>query len=424
MTTLASLIGKKVRVRPSLVAHGLSLVLKEQLMGIEVEAERGAASGVRMPRAENIHPWWQEKIDGSLANGREYVLSQPYAGDNLCSAIHNLFDNAVFARAATSSTHIHMDMTEEDVTDKTLQIIFGLVFIFEPVLFAVGDPSRKYCGYTNPITTLPETIVAQIFSSGYKFSSKALQSINSGSRYYGLNMQALSKYGSLEFRYFPTATSKEELTNWVNLVQSFKYAAHNIASVDEFIKLVTSEAGYNKIIDSWFADWATTFRAQVPYHVCREAGSQLADIGEAYEHKGAAETDSYMYQKILIKNKALQKVLKVKKVPTEAELNSNSIWDVGEVLPNGFDEAATKRELYGAGRLMKFNGCVYMVVQDGSSGFKYIPMRSLRTINRARIGDANMRTLAGTSVYALAGNRVEDVVAINTALSALIAARS
>ena len=41
-------------------------------------------------------------------------------------------------------------------------------------------------------------------------------------RYHGLNVVALAKYGSLEFRYFPSTTSHTDMIKWVKFVQLAK----------------------------------------------------------------------------------------------------------------------------------------------------------------------------------------------------------
>lgn len=279
--SLAEAINRTVRTKVPL--YKLELPMPERLMGIEIEVEN---------YTDNIFdcnvPGWESIHDGSLRNGIEFKLSKPMCGEELGGAIKAMFDKNSMVRRHTSSTHIHADMLEGTVTEDSLQALFLLVFITEEILYEVGDPGRKWCGFTNPLTHLNERNIAALvlgkdkynelydthFNSGYNGRQAASSRraydyfsdvLTSGSRYVGLNVQALFKYGSVEFRYFPTPLNKEELINWVRLVQSYLKAAQELDGKEALERMMQSENSYNEFISTYFYDWKELFMKYAPY---------------------------------------------------------------------------------------------------------------------------------------------------------------
>ena len=107
------------------------------------------------------------------------------------------------------------------------------------------------------------------------------------SRYYGLNLQALTKYGSVEFRYFPTAESADELVRWVKLVQIFKKAALEIGTTDKLIALLTTEEGYNSFLATYFSEYSAEVEASGGYEKVRALMQKALIISktEGRKHK-------------------------------------------------------------------------------------------------------------------------------------------
>lgn len=254
MVTVAKLAHKSVREK-AVSNSKFSFILPENLMGIELEVDSDSRSATVFP--PNNLVYWNRIRDGSLVNGYEYVLKMPLAGNVLSDAIHEVFapPTKVF-RTMTGSTHIHMDMLEEEVTLDVLRTIVLLVYILEPMLYASGDASREWCGYSNSLKSAENTLLSALFSDGVEHTFSETFTRHSGiGRYYGLNLVALNDYGSLEFRYFPTASSPEELARWVNLVQCFKRAALGIGSPEELRNIVDSQEHYNQMLLDYFGEF-------------------------------------------------------------------------------------------------------------------------------------------------------------------------
>lgn len=273
---LSEVVRKSKRVK--LQKAEVSLVLPERLMGIEIEAE--VTSNTSLPRDV---AGWQRASDGSLRDGLEYKLAQPLAGDMLAGAIEAMFASAKFERRHTSSCHIHIDILEEEVTEDVLQAMFLLMFMTEEVAYQVGDPGRKWCSFTNQLTYLNVEQIAALVMGQEEFNQKYnaklgyrngsdhfSERLQGGSRYIGLNVQAMWKYGSIEFRYFPTPETKEELYNWVNLVQSYMKAAQEVGGREGIESVMSNRSSYEAFISSYFSPWVREFSTHADYDVAKQ----------------------------------------------------------------------------------------------------------------------------------------------------------
>lgn len=260
---MSRLINDFIDIAPRASEVKGKLPLQNCLMGVELEVDTDSATSAIFPDPDNIKPEWVRKHDGSLANGYEYVLSTPLAGNRLLGAIAKLWSgNVEYHRTYTGSTHIHIDMTD-GVTVEQLQTMALMVYVLEDVLYGVGDASRKWCGYANKLASAPREVIANILALSDK--RKFQSTITSASRYYGFNMRALIKYGSVEFRYFPTAESPEELISWIKLVQLFKKAAMSVGSIASFTRWFRSKEAFSRFIDKYFAEYKQDVHKWVDY---------------------------------------------------------------------------------------------------------------------------------------------------------------
>ncbi len=262
MKNLAQVWGRAPRVQPTAV--DVNWVDPKQLIGIEIEAEHQNAS---LPESYQISNWWEITSDGSLRNGNEYRLNRPMAGNDLANAIRNFFSSGRIRRAITSGTHIHVDMMEEHTSIGSMQALYLLVYILEPAIFSIVDAGREWCGYTNSLESAPADLHAVMLDPQLDNVSEKLVSLtNQGRRfkYYGLNFVPLSRFGSVEFRYFPTATSEAEMVEWVQLVMSFKQAAYRLGSTAALSEVTANVSAYDNFIRVNFEPWADRILSVMP----------------------------------------------------------------------------------------------------------------------------------------------------------------
>ena len=228
------------------------LPLATTLCGVELEIDDpNNNEGVIYPTC--VAPVWKQTHDGSLNNGYEYVLNAPLAGKQLTNAIYQLFDHGTkTTRTFTGSTHIHVNVID-GMRMQQLKTLVLLCYYFEDMLYGVGDYSRKWCGFANPMATIPVNTMKDIFALNDSYALE--RALDNTGRYYGLNLRAMSKYGSVEFRYFPTATSAEELLYWLKLVQLFKKAALETGTPKKLVALLSSEEGVAAFMEKYFSEY-------------------------------------------------------------------------------------------------------------------------------------------------------------------------
>lgn len=268
----------------------------KQLIGIEIEFEMGRVPGAAGTVPPNYLTNWTRESDGSLISGQEYKLSRPLAGGQLAEAIHEFFRNGVtLHRSITSGTHIHINMDEDYTPLAAVQAIGTLVYVIEPAIFALIDPGRKWSGFTNPLDSAPRQLLSSLFHPQLEDTPHTLTRLcesNHAYKYYGLNVQTLGSYGTLEFRYFPTATSADELIGWVSMVQSIKLAGLAFPSLEAMSAALSTEDGYSHLIGTYLSRWAEDILRVVPY---RAASARLKDLKLSSEYTESAQDVSYAF---------------------------------------------------------------------------------------------------------------------------------
>lgn len=264
-----------------------SLPLPSQLVGLELEVDRdsGAAKDTVFPAA--FRPEWTKKSDGSLNNGYEYVLTGPLAGDGLVNAVHKLYSgNTQVFRTYTGSTHIHLNMLD-GTTLENLQALALLTYAVEGLLYYIGDNSRQWCGFANRMTGAPHAVLENLLGS--EVQRRGLRNaLNSAGRYYGLNLAALEKYGTVEFRYFPTATSAEEMLSWVKLVQMLKKAACELGNISNVLETLSDKSKYAEFVQTYLSDYTDAVEASCPFNKVKVLANKALVIANAQRSRGGA----------------------------------------------------------------------------------------------------------------------------------------
>ena len=207
--------------------------LPDQYIGLEMELEGQRAGDVRAHR-ERGAPFWTDHQDGSLRNGIEYVLSQPLMGAQLRQAIDYFYDNfKTFTPSPRTSIHVHMNMRQENETIEGLRNLVVLYYMFEKAFFHIADENRKWSAYCNAFEDIPPEILNAVVneerSTDHLFAVLEDSAGRNQNRYYGLNLNALHKFGTLEFRHFPLVADRERLVQWLRLLMELKAAANRMA---------------------------------------------------------------------------------------------------------------------------------------------------------------------------------------------------
>lgn len=210
-------------------------------VGIEVEVE-----GENLPVGPA--PYWFDDSDGSLrGESREYVLLKPLNRDILVKALEVL--DASLNRKGTvvydsprTSVHVHINVRDMDIVK-----MFNFVFLY----YLVEDMFVKWCG---PLRESNSFCLRLSDADGHLDILKSALEANNFDmlrddilRYSSLNLCALGKYGSLEFRSLKGAVDGATILEWVDMILNLKEVANNYSDPVEMFLSFSREGLENFI---------------------------------------------------------------------------------------------------------------------------------------------------------------------------------
>ena len=189
--------------------------LKSGDIGIEIEVE-----GKRIPTdlQDKAYKLWTITGDNSLRGGYEYVLRNPVKRNDVRSAIDLLIGefkrcDSKINDSVRAGVHVHINVQELYVVE--VVNLMCLYYIFEECLV-------DYCG---------ESRVGNLFCLRVKdakymlkcliniLQSKRMSELDSDDiRYASMNLKALRRYGSIEFRSMRTPTDLSLIELWCNIL--------------------------------------------------------------------------------------------------------------------------------------------------------------------------------------------------------------
>lgn len=218
---------QRYAVRPSAPTHVLAN--DNLLMGIEIELENFRDPGDYLGYV--LDHGWTEHAEGSLVNGREFVMHPPRNGETALNSINRFFDSGFkYTASERTSIHVHVDMTD-DITVGQFRSILALTYMLEGPIYRMADENRKWGSYSCPLTDMrPDRFNALFAEKDMGLLQVAMSGAYHEEKYYGCNVVSLRKHGTLEYRYFPCTTDKATLLKYVNLCLELKTAGSKFAS--------------------------------------------------------------------------------------------------------------------------------------------------------------------------------------------------
>lgn len=212
--------------------------LGDKEVGIEIEME---GTNLTPP---NLN-YWDVKHDGSLRGPEavEYVLRTPASRNRVKARLQYLKNElkknkAVLAPSERCGIHVHincLDLSIEDVYKfMTMFLLFENLFVRwcgksrEGNLFCLRAMDAEYI--------LPMLIKAKNMYGFYQLHSDNL-------RYSAMNVTALKKFGSLEFRAMATGPDLEEIHKWVRMLLRLKDKSLSYDSEQQFLEEFSQDGG-------------------------------------------------------------------------------------------------------------------------------------------------------------------------------------
>ncbi len=223
-------------------------VLKGNEIGIEIEIE-----GENLRNINNIY--WLSKQDGSLRGKEtiEYVLRKPIRINQTRAILRILKkelkqNKTIILPSNRCSVHIHINV--QHMLEKEAFIFILLYLIVEEILIDYCGEGRKGNLFCLQAKDAEELINKLIFIKRSR-TFKVLQ--QQGFRYSAINIEAIVKFGSLEFRSFKTPKELLNIAKWIDILYQVKKASLLFKNEEELISSF-SFLGENIFLERVFGD--------------------------------------------------------------------------------------------------------------------------------------------------------------------------
>ncbi len=211
-------------------------ILKGEV-GIEIEAE-----GNHLP--DDGFKYWTVTTDGSLRGAaREYVLTRPVPRGDVVKALEE-WDSVLKASGArvinSGRAGIHVHINVRDLTPKQM---FAFIFLY----LSLEKPLVRFCGENREGNLFclqgseAENLISTMYRFFQSFNYDNLRSDNI--RYASINLTALNKYGSLEFRSMESGCSLQKLKDWVDVLLLLKDKSKEISNLQDIVNGVSFYGG-------------------------------------------------------------------------------------------------------------------------------------------------------------------------------------
>lgn len=252
---LAKILGKS-KGRQSFISDS-RWVLPTAFIGLEHEYE--GVKNTALP-SHTFSDFWTHHEEGSLKDhGAEYVFATPMFGVDAWNALEWL---VVHAEASgwkcTKRTGIHVHL---DVRDLTVPQLAGLCILYaavEPILYNWVSDGRDSSHFCIPLYRADEallgtcSIIRSAFQDDKEDGHTALYLAEEFQRYAGFNLQALHKFGSIEFRHLQTTHDLARIADWINMLMSLKATALRLPESDGAVVRMLQRMGVREVLSYVF----------------------------------------------------------------------------------------------------------------------------------------------------------------------------
>ena len=201
--------------------------------------------------------YWDAKRDGSIrgAGAMELTFTTPLGGADIESALEELASFvSTQPRAGVNyscSTHVHLDV--RDLTPQELARLIVCYLVFERGLYRLAGEGRYLSPFCAPLYSINNFVYDVASGAGEEWVSRA----GNFGRYAGLNLAALERFGSLEFRHLEGTLDTQRIKEWINLAGSLKTYAQQGGDCYEI--LLRTSASYVELCESIFGKRAPLF---------------------------------------------------------------------------------------------------------------------------------------------------------------------
>jgi hypothetical protein len=328
-------------------------LLKKKLLkgdvGIEIECE---GEGFK----EIDSALWKSEDDGSLRgrypNSRiEYVAKGPIPLDTVKHAITELNEHVKGCKPSFSyRTSVHVHVNVMDLTEVQLATMVYTYFLLESALFKFCGKTREANRFCLRLQDSDElgVFILKYVKSGYNYLTMLRED---NIRYSAINLAAVTKYGSVEFRGMRGTLDVDTINIWATTLVSIRNFACNVESCLDVHDLFV-EMGPQKFIEYVLKDLAEdmyrnfSLSIDIPYLVKNIKDNPPAKPLEAPPLAGLKpklmvfdELEQALVPRPLIPKKPLAKYLK----PGEMWWYNHPEWVVMDSVSGDFVSTSAER---------------------------------------------------------------------------------
>jgi hypothetical protein len=224
----------------------IPLVSETDEIGIEIEVEK-----VESMQAIN-YGVWVNHADGSLRNNGVEFVSLPIKGKRIHYALNQFFDALGKNYHFSPRTSIHIHVNVLDLLPKQIGALTMTYVPFERILYRFVGGSRDKSNFAVPVSDTDFSSFIKLFTADEWALFGSLES----RRYLGLNIDAVRKYGTLEFRHLGGTDDKTRIVRWINLIFKLKQFVEK-NSFDEIkarIDKLNTDSQYTSFFNDVFGD--------------------------------------------------------------------------------------------------------------------------------------------------------------------------
>lgn len=206
-------------------------------IGIEVEME---GIGVRFDPPAG----WSLHNDGSLRGeeSAEYIFSKPLDRASAEAKLDTLY--ATFSKRSKINpsdrcgVHIHLNMQKEEIEDIWKFIILYLIFE-EPIVAWCGEnrSGNMFCLRACDAEWLMMSLIKDRGNGNFNATGGSRDEF----KYASINVGALLKYGSLEFRAMYTPKGPKPIKDWLRILLGLKEVSAKVKNPIEFIERCSAD---------------------------------------------------------------------------------------------------------------------------------------------------------------------------------------
>lgn len=212
-------------------------------VGIEIEVEgRNIPGTIGSSRNKR---YWRTERDGSLrGESAEYVLKEPIPRSEVDAALTSLYtafqaNQAAFDDTGRAGVHVHVNV--RDLNKDQVFAFILLYLVFERVLVQYCGKERE--GNLFCLRAIDAEYLMCLIRKGILEDTLELFHTDD-IRYASINLNALAKYGSLEFRGMRSPVEQEVVDTWTQLLLKVKDASTMYADPSTIVMGVSQAGGY------------------------------------------------------------------------------------------------------------------------------------------------------------------------------------